>query len=169
MTFDRERLGRTVENAALRAGATVAGAAAARASFLEMLDTAGGLPEPEPAVEEAAGPPEPSTKIAGHPDPDDRKVVVAESGPKLPQEQRIPGYRTLTDAEIGLVQETKEWGRNLGLFVDALADLPDADEHSNVVSHDGPMVDLRWLSIGREYLQIGFMAITRAITRPGGF
>jgi len=87
--------------------------------------------------------------------------------PKPQQHERIPGYRTLSEDEIRLVGRIKGVGSVVGALVEELEQLPDADQAPEY--HAGVLCDRRWLAIGRTELQQGFMAITRSVTRPGGF
>ena len=67
-------------------------------------------------------------------------------------EQKIAGYRELTDEEIQYVNMIKEKEADLENTVDILGKFPD--------------IDPRWLAIGRTDIQKGLMALTRAVTRP---
>ena len=67
----------------------------------------------------------------------------------------ITGYRTLTDAEIDLINEIKAEGIRLGELVRILKAIPHLDH--------------RWVSIGATDLQTGLMALTRAVAQPGTF
>ena len=70
-------------------------------------------------------------------------------------EQRISGYRDLSEADIALINKIKEEGLALRALIDTV---------DNVAA-----VDRRWLAIGRTHLQEGLMAVVRAIARPEGF
>lgn len=71
------------------------------------------------------------------------------------QHQHIKGYRDLTAEEIGLMNEVKTKGAELGDMVAKLR------------ATDG--IDQRWLSVGATDLQTGLMALTRAIAQPTTF
>ncbi len=79
----------------------------------------------------------------------------------------ISGYRQLSDEEVALINEIKEhavataalWER-VRMFVTAnstqFRTVPDTEP-------------ARWCAIARTDLQQGYMALTRAVARPGGF
>ena len=71
------------------------------------------------------------------------------------QQPKITGYRQLTEEETALMNEIKAQGVALGELVERLRATPD--------------VDGRWVSIGATDLQIGLMALTRAVARPTTF
>lgn len=64
-----------------------------------------------------------------------------------------PGYRELTDQERDVVASNKEHENELGRWLKQLM-------------HDVEDIDGRWVSIARTHFQQGFMALTRAVTRP---
>ena len=68
---------------------------------------------------------------------------------------KITGYRQLNEQEAALMNEIKAAGVALGELVEKLR------------STDG--LELRWVSIGATDLQIGLMALTRAVARPTTF
>ena len=68
------------------------------------------------------------------------------------QHRHIKGYRELTEQEIAKMNRIKEVGVMLGEMVQALRELPEADQ--------------RWVSIGATDLQTGLMALTRSIAKP---
>lgn len=75
----------------------------------------------------------------------------AKYGP-TPTSQGVRGYRDLTDAEIGEVNENK------------LMEEQVADRWAAVMGLD--RIDKRWMAIARTHFQEGWSAMTRAVTRP---
>ncbi len=72
------------------------------------------------------------------------------------QHRKIKGYRELNEDEINAMNSVKEIAAQVGDLVASMREgLPEADQ--------------RWLSIGATDLQKGFMALTRAIAKPGIF
>ena len=71
------------------------------------------------------------------------------------QHQLIAGYRDLTQQEIDLINEIKKNGNDLGLAIDVI--------------EKWPGVDRRMVAIARTQIQLGLMALIRAIARPQGF
>lgn len=71
------------------------------------------------------------------------------------QHTRITGYRDLSETEIALMNEIKQKGVELDQLVNALRGLTGVDQ--------------RWVSIGTTDLQLGLMALTRAVARPTSF
>lgn len=71
----------------------------------------------------------------------------------LPNTQIHRGYRQLTEAELARVEKIKQLGSQVERLILELERNADG----------------RWLSIGRTNLQQGFMALTRAVTKPEGF
>ncbi len=71
------------------------------------------------------------------------------------QHKKITGYRDLTEAEIGAMNDCKQ----VAIAVGELCD--------KVVTITG--VDQRWVAIGKTDLQKGFMALIRGIARPETF
>lgn len=95
------------------------------------------------------------------------------------QHKHIAGYRDLTESEVALMNEVKAKAAEVGELVDKLrkAIQPDDSLLEPVqvgeltfasVSDESVEVD-RWLTIGQDHLQQGFMALTRAIARPTTF
>lgn len=77
------------------------------------------------------------------------EVEGAPTGPLL------NGYRKLSEEELRLANEVKTMGSYVELLIDRLAARPD--------------IDKRWVAIARTELQQGFMALTRAVTKPTSF
>lgn len=71
------------------------------------------------------------------------------------QHRKITGYRELSQSEIDLMNEVKEQGKVLDVLITQM-------------THDDE-VDRRWLAIGTTNLQLGLMALTRAIAKPTSF
>ncbi|WP_197329533.1 Acb2/Tad1 domain-containing protein [Ralstonia syzygii] len=95
------------------------------------------------------------------------------------QHQHIAGYRDLTADEIALMNEVKAKASAAGVLVEQLrAALPAfkidgepvqvGDQTLVAVSDEAYETD-RWLTIGQDHLQQGFMALTRAVARPTTF
>lgn len=76
------------------------------------------------------------------------------------QHRKITGYRELTQAEIDLMNEIKQQGKELKALYDKAAD------HINQDISIDPAERRRWLAIGRTHYQQGLMALTRAIAAP---
>ena len=71
------------------------------------------------------------------------------------QHRKITGYRELSQSEIDLMNEVKEQGKVLDALITQMTH-----------NHE---VDRRWLEIGTTNLQLGLMALTRAIAKPSSF
>lgn len=67
----------------------------------------------------------------------------------------IKGYRQLSVEEQARINALKELGETVGRAVDEVDAAPGADK--------------RWAAIARTDLQKGFMALIRAIAKPGTF
>lgn len=67
----------------------------------------------------------------------------------------IQGYRTLTVEEVAQVNAVKTLAHEVGMKIEAMQQVPDYDQ--------------RWVAIAKTQLQQGFMALTRAITKPEWF
>lgn len=72
------------------------------------------------------------------------------------ENQKITGYRNLTQAEIGLMNEIKALAEKVGELVADLA----TERHA---------ADKRWVAIAKTDLQKGFMALVRAVAQPTSF
>ncbi len=68
----------------------------------------------------------------------------------------IKGYRELTAAEVGLINELKETERKLGERLAALAETFGRRDQG------------RWLSLAKTNFETGFMYAIKAIARPTG-
>ncbi|MFC6447170.1 Acb2/Tad1 domain-containing protein [Shinella zoogloeoides] len=73
----------------------------------------------------------------------------------MPDHKGLPvaGYQPQSEARIVLVNENKMVEEGVLRLLDMLATLPEIDQ--------------RWLAIGRSHIEQGFMAINRAVFRPG--
>ncbi len=67
----------------------------------------------------------------------------------------IKGYRSLSPAEVSLMNEGKELGIKIGEYVDRLMELPNTDK--------------RWVAIGKTDMQKGLMCLLRGIAQPETF
>jgi len=67
----------------------------------------------------------------------------------------IKGYRELNQTEISAINQIKDFGDELGVYLGHLESL------------DG--IDKRWLAIGTTDLQKGLMAVIRSIAQPTSF
>lgn len=96
------------------------------------------------------------------------------------QHQKITDYRDLTEQEIALMNEIKAKAAEVGELHTKLQQslLPPAVEGQEVDMPCGcavlevPLGEYetdRWLRIGQDHLQQGFMALTRAVARPTSF
>ena len=95
------------------------------------------------------------------------------------QHKLIAGYRDLTEEEIALMNEVKAKATEVGALLEKLRKGMQSDDSLlepvqvgeltfASVSDETVEID-RWLSIGQDHLQQGFMALTRAIARPTTF
>lgn len=71
------------------------------------------------------------------------------------RQPQITGYRQLSEAEAGMINEIKEQGVAISALIARLEETPG--------------LDIRWLRIGATDLQTGLMALTRAVARPTTF
>ena len=71
------------------------------------------------------------------------------------QHREIKGYRELNPVEIAAMNEVKELGVLLGQLVERMRDNDELDQ--------------RWVAIGATNVQLGLMALTRAIAQPTFF
>ena len=69
-----------------------------------------------------------------------------------PEPLPVVGDETQSSANIALVNKNKHTEEIILRVLDAMT--------------DNPSFDQRWLAIGRTHLEIGFMAINRAVFRP---
>lgn len=95
------------------------------------------------------------------------------------QHKLIAGYSDLTEDEIALMNEVKAKAAEVGTLVEKLRERLPAfkmdgepvqvgDQTLIGVSEEAYETD-RWMTIGTDHLQQGFMALTRAVARPTTF
>ncbi len=95
------------------------------------------------------------------------------------QHKHITGYRDLTEDEVALMNEVKAKAAEVGSLVEKLRGRLPAfkiegnpvqvgDQTLVAVSDEAYETD-RWMTIGQDHLQQGFMALTRAVARPTTF
>ena len=95
------------------------------------------------------------------------------------QHKLIAGYRDLTEDEIALMNEVKAKAAEVGTLVEKLRERLPAfkmdgepvqvgDQTLIGVSEEAYETD-RWMTIGTDHLQQGFMALARAVARPTTF
>ena len=68
----------------------------------------------------------------------------------------VTGYRTLTQAEVDLMNRIKAKGDEIGALITELRGL-------------GSSLDQRWVSEGATDLQKGVMSLVRAVAQPTNF
>lgn len=96
------------------------------------------------------------------------------------QTQKLTGYRTLTQVETDLINEIKAKGVELGVLVEKLFDhtrqqIADANAlgtESGDFTEFQRLTDAEphhWVSTGATNLQLGLMALTRAVAQPTTF
>jgi hypothetical protein len=78
------------------------------------------------------------------------------------QHRKITGYRELSQEEIDVMNEIKAKAAEVGELLYKLKAMQGIPEGT-------PVLDQRWVSIGFTELQQGFMALTRAVTKPDFF
>ncbi len=71
------------------------------------------------------------------------------------QHRQIKGYRELSQEEIDLMNKIKKLGPKIDFLFNILLSLYSTDK--------------RWLSIGRDHLQQGLMALTRSVAKSESF
>lgn len=95
------------------------------------------------------------------------------------QHRLIKGYRDLSQEEIDLMNRIKAKGEEVRALVQELRDshhaeaqelgmnaMPAAERNEVFVEHFDAR---RWTEIAQTHLQQGFMALVRAVARPGSF
>ena len=96
------------------------------------------------------------------------------------QNQKLTGYRTLTQAETDLINEIKAKGVELGALVEKFFDhtrqqIDKANAHG---ADTGDFTEFQrltdaephhWVATGATNLQQGLMALTRAVAQPTTF
>lgn len=81
-------------------------------------------------------------------------------------DQKITGYRQLTEEELALINEGKELAEQCGAYIAKLRGHACVTEP---VFTQQAKLDQRWISIGATDLQRGFMAVIRGIAQPTTF
>jgi len=85
------------------------------------------------------------------------------------QHRLIKGYRGLTQEEINLVNKVKELASQVEIVVDEIEKMTD-DAYFNDDEGDHAIASAcNWVQSGKKDLQLGFMQLIRAITKPDGF
>lgn len=92
------------------------------------------------------------------------------------QHRKIQGYNELSQEEIDLINEVKEMEARLNALIEKLhaenTDIEEvaiADQESGVEQFATALFDSetqRWIRIGQDQIQLGLMALTRAIANP---
>ena len=95
------------------------------------------------------------------------------------QHKLIAGYRDLTEDEIALMNEVKAKAAEVGTLVEKLRERLPAFKMDGEPAQVGDQALIgvteeafetdRWMTIGQDHLQQGFMALTRAVARPTTF
>ena len=83
---------------------------------------------------------------------------------------KVTGYRQLSEAEVGLMNEGKALAEACGAYIAKLRTHPQAKPEQ--APNDGVALqplDQRWVSIGATDIQRGFMAVIRGIAQPTTF
>lgn len=83
-------------------------------------------------------------------------------------QQKITGYRQLSEAEVTLMNEGKALAEQCGAYVEKLRKCS-GTKTTDFGNISVPDIDQRWVSIGATDLQTGFMALIRGIARPTTF
>jgi hypothetical protein len=65
----------------------------------------------------------------------------------------VKGYQEQTDQNVSMVNRNKEIEETILRVMDTMRMMPDIDQ--------------RWLAIGRTHIEQGFMAMNRAVFKPG--
>lgn len=71
------------------------------------------------------------------------------------QHKLIKGYRDLSQEEIDSMNKVKQLAATVGELINEIKGINSIDE--------------RWLNIGTDHLQQGFMAVVRSIAKPESF
>lgn len=101
------------------------------------------------------------------------------------QHRKITGYRELSAEEIDLMNQIKENGEELGRLINKMEARNAAessqiqDEHvrindpelfiDNMNAAASCQQAIRWTGIGKDSIQLGLMALVRAVARPTTF
>lgn len=86
-------------------------------------------------------------------------------------QQKISGYRDLSPEEIDLVNRIKAKGLEIQELVEEVTrrDSEAINTLSSTEQLNTAAEAMRWASIAKTHLQVGLMALTRAVTKPQGF
>jgi len=79
----------------------------------------------------------------------------------MPVTVDVKGYRQLSEYEQEAINKIKEAAEQVGRFIEHVREMPPTDE--------GRTPSPRWLGIAEDHLQLGFMALVRAIAQPTSF
>ena len=96
------------------------------------------------------------------------------------QHQMITGYRDLGEQEIALMNEIKAKAAEVGALCEKLQQTllpPPAEGVEMDMACGCSILEIsvsevetdRWLRLGQDHLQQGFMALTRAVAKPTSF
>lgn len=82
------------------------------------------------------------------------------------QHRKITGYRELDETEIGMMNEIKALGEEMGCLVERL-------ERTTLIiggkDTGEPVFDQKWVAEGKTDLQKGIMCLVRSVAKPGSF
>ena len=70
--------------------------------------------------------------------------------------EKLKGMRTLSDAEVKLMNDIADLGNQFGDLITSMADT-------------GIEFDPRWTATGKTHLQVGIMCLKRAVGKPENF
>ncbi len=90
------------------------------------------------------------------------------------QHKLIKGYRDLTPQEIEMMNRIKEKATELNDLITetmTIVAMIDLQKHNDgvVVMHTVNNSPVRWINLARDHLQIGIMALIRAVAKPETF
>jgi hypothetical protein len=83
------------------------------------------------------------------------------------QHRLIKGYRELTEEEIAVMNEIKEKGAEFEELIQRLYQGLGTRLVGYVDSNE--LESERWINLGKDHIQQGLMALTRAVARPDFF
>ena len=91
-------------------------------------------------------------------------IVARQPGDELSlaSKRGIVGYRELDEVEIETINKIKAHSALVGTLIESL-------RAKNTLVKDQHIYDERWIDIGATEIQIGFMALIRAVAQPTGF
>lgn len=80
----------------------------------------------------------------------------------------VEGYKPQTNEKIELVNGFKQDEERLIRLIESMVHARDIGTKDGILNQDvGPTFDPRWLSIALTHFQQGYMALNRAVFRPG--